>query len=181
MKASALAPVMNRAKYRDEWLTPPEILRPLGRFDLDPCASVVRPWPTADKHFTVRDNGLALPWFGRVWLNPPYGADAEMWLRKLAEHGNGVALIFARTETKTWFDLVWGKASVLLFLHKRVRFCDPTGRPGTQPCAPSVLVAYGGGNAESLAQSGIPGALVNGWRAQGISQSAGLLLSAVEG
>lgn len=38
----------------DEWLTPPEILRALGAFDLDPCAPVVRPWETAAKHYTVR-------------------------------------------------------------------------------------------------------------------------------
>lgn len=31
----------------DEWLTPPEILRALGEFDLDPCAPVVRLWETA--------------------------------------------------------------------------------------------------------------------------------------
>lgn len=46
----------------DEWLTPPEILRALGEFDLDPCAPVVRPWETAARHYTVADDGLALPW-----------------------------------------------------------------------------------------------------------------------
>ena len=51
----------------DEWLTPPEILRALGAFDLDPCAPVVRPWETAAHHYTAQDDGLALPWFGRVW------------------------------------------------------------------------------------------------------------------
>jgi len=172
---------MNRVKYRDEWLTPPEILRPLGPFDLDPCAPVKRPWDTASQHYTVKDNGLALPWSGRVWLNPPYGADAETWLRKLADHGDGIALIFARTETRTWFDLVWGRASAMLFLRKRVRFCDASGKPGTQPCASSVLVAYGGGNAACLAACGLRGALVTGWGVQGISQSAGLLLAAGEG
>lgn len=55
----------------DEWLTPPEILRALGEFDLDPCAPVVRPWETAARHYTVQDDGLALPWEGRVWCNPP--------------------------------------------------------------------------------------------------------------
>ena len=43
---------------KDEWLTPPEILRALGPFDLDPCAPADRPWPTAALHYTVRDNGL---------------------------------------------------------------------------------------------------------------------------
>lgn len=55
----------------DEWLTPPALLRALGQFDLDPCSPVVRPWDTAAQHYTVQDDGLSLPWAGRVWLNPP--------------------------------------------------------------------------------------------------------------
>lgn len=51
---------------KDEWLTPPEIIRALGSFDLDPCAPVKRPWEMAANHFTVLDNGLNKPWQGRV-------------------------------------------------------------------------------------------------------------------
>lgn len=58
---------------KDEWLTPPEIIKALGQFDLDPCAPVVRPWDTAERHYSIKDNGLMLPWSGRVWCNPPYG------------------------------------------------------------------------------------------------------------
>ena len=50
----------------DEWLTPPEIVRACGQFDLDPCAPIVRPWDTAARHFTVEDDGLAQSWDGRV-------------------------------------------------------------------------------------------------------------------
>ena len=89
----------------DEWLTPPHILQALGEFDLDPCAPIVRPWETAKNHFTINDDGLKQKWFGRVWCNPPYGLEAAIWLNKLAEHGNGIALIFARTETKMFFDI----------------------------------------------------------------------------
>ena len=56
----------------DEWLTPLHLLRPLGTFDLDPCAPIVRPWDTARHHYTKEDDGLKKEWFGRVWLNPPY-------------------------------------------------------------------------------------------------------------
>ncbi len=48
----------------DEWLTPQWILEPLGVFDLDPCASVVRPWATAKQHLTVEDDGLKANWGG---------------------------------------------------------------------------------------------------------------------
>lgn len=46
----------------DEWLTPPEILRVLGPFDLDPAAPVVRPWDMAVRHYTKLDDGMAQPW-----------------------------------------------------------------------------------------------------------------------
>ena len=87
----------------DEWLTPPEILKAIGEFDLDPCSPINRPWNTAKKHYTVEDNGLIQEWIGRVFLNPPYGPETGKWLQKLAEHGNGIALIFARTETDMFF------------------------------------------------------------------------------
>jgi hypothetical protein len=106
----------------DEWLTPPEILEALGPFDLDPCAPVNRPWPMASRHYTIQDDGLMKPWEGRVWLNPPYGLQAERWLRRLAEHGNGIALIFARTETEAFFSQVWERATGLLFIRGRLTF-----------------------------------------------------------
>ena len=79
---------------KDEWLTPPDLLRQLGEFDLDPCAPVTRPWDMAAEHFTMLDDGLKRPWHGRVWLNPPYGKHAAAWLDRLADHGRGTALIF---------------------------------------------------------------------------------------
>jgi len=106
----------------DEWLTPPNILKSLGNFDLDPCAPIIRPWETAKNHFTVKDDGLNQVWEGRVWCNPPYGLTASKWLSKLADHGNGIALIFARTETRMFFDHVWNKADALLFIEGRLFF-----------------------------------------------------------
>ena len=111
----------------DEWLTPPSILKRLGEFDLDPCSPVDRPWNTANKHYTKIDNGLIQEWNGRVWLNPPYGLVAAAWLDKMANHNNGIALIFARTETKMFFEFIWDKADALLFLEGRLFFYDVNG------------------------------------------------------
>lgn len=55
----------------DEWLTPPEIIKDLGPFDLDPCAPIVRPWDTAKRHFTVNDNGLLQQWGGGICMAQP--------------------------------------------------------------------------------------------------------------
>jgi hypothetical protein len=140
----------------DEWLTPPRLLYRLGEFDLDPCAPVNRPWPTAKHHFTVKDDGLSRKWFGRVWLNPPFGREAAKWLEKMAEHGNGIALVAARTETRMFFNSVWGKANTVCFVKGRPHFHYVTGRRAAfNSGAPICLIAYGLENACYLWNSGL--------------------------
>lgn len=148
----------------DEWLTPPHIVEALGVFDLDPCSPINRPWDTALRHLTIEDDGLRQPWEGRVWLNPPYGKEAAKWLEKLADHGNGIALVFARTETRTFVEQIWKRADALLFLAGRVKFHRVDGSVGKQNSgAPSVLAAYGGQNVSSLANCNLPGAFTTMW------------------
>lgn len=152
------------AMLKDEWLTPPEIIKALGAFDLDPCAPADerRPWDMAANHYSAEKNGLSLPWHGRVWCNPPYGLEAARWLEKLAAHGNGIALIFARTETAMFFDHVWEKADALLFIRGRLHFHHVDGRrAAANSGAPSVLVAYGQNNVQALRTSGIAGIVVD--------------------
>lgn len=151
----------------DEWLTPPHILAALGSFDLDPCAPVVRPWPTAATHYTIESNGLAQPWSGRVWLNPPYGKEAEKWLSRMAQHGDGVALLFARTETRMFFEYIWPVADATLFLEGRLHFHHVDGRRAeANSGGPSVLIAYGARNMVALMNSGLPGKYVDLQRAR---------------
>ena len=157
-----------RKTRTDEWLTPPAVLAALGEFDLDPCAPIARPWPTARHHYTIIENGLIQRWFGRVWLNPPYLRHViGRWLARMAEHRRGIALIFARTETAAFHRYVWPEASALLFLRGRLDFCTVDGQVGRRPDgsdansgAPSVLCAYGHRDAEVLAFCGLDGAFV---------------------
>lgn len=143
---------------KDEWLTPPEILHALGPFDLDPCSPIERPWDTAAAHYTILDDGLSKSWVGRVWLNPPYGLEADRWLARLAMHGTGTALIFARTEPRMFFDRVWNAATSVLFLEGRLHFHHVDGsRAKANAGAPSVLIAYGEADDAALIASGIGG------------------------
>ncbi len=140
----------------DEWLTPPEILQALGSFDLDPCAPIARPWEMAANHYTKQDDGLALPWFGRVWCNPPFGCEAMKWMQKIRDHGNGVALIPARTETKMFYETVWGVADGVLFLKRRPHFHYVDGRRAAfNSGSPIALVAYGRDNLDAIYNSGL--------------------------
>lgn len=139
------------ANNKEEWLTPPDLVKALGHFDLDPCSAVNMPWKIADKEYTIEDDGLTKEWFGRVWLNPPYGNKTGLWLKRLKEHGNGLALIFARTDTRMFFDYVWDYADAILFLKGRIAFYNVDGTKGAYSGgAPSIILAYGEGNVESL-------------------------------
>jgi hypothetical protein len=144
----------------DVWLTPPPILAALGDFDLDPCSSLNRPWDTAKHHYTIEDDGLKQEWFGRVWCNPPYGPGMAPFLKKMVAHKNGIVLIFARTETKAFFEYVWAEADAIMFLKGRLKFHFPDGRQGGTAGSPSVLIAYGQNNVEALENSGLEGKIV---------------------
>lgn len=156
----------------DEWITPKWIIDALGPFDLDPCAAQTMPWQTASACFTELDNGLRKEWRGFVWMNPPYGTAARTWLARLAGHGNGIALVFARTETGSFFSSVWPKASALLFLSGRLHFCRRDGTVPTSrgksgsggPSGASVLIAYGDTARDRLNRIASRGALVTEWR-----------------
>lgn len=125
------------------WLTPRWILDALGEFDLDPCCPPEMPWRTAKRMIHQPEDGLNAEWSGRVWLNPPYGRGIDKWMKKMAEHNNGVALVFARTDAKWFRDYVFDAATTIFFLARRVRFCTPDGVEGGSPAASSVLVSYG--------------------------------------
>lgn len=149
------------------WLTPPAIIEALGgadSFDLDPCAPTRSPIRTARRVYSrpLSGDGLALPWTGRIWLNPPYTAgEIGQWLGRLADHGRGSALVFARTETAAFHRTVWERAHGVLFLEGRLHFHDAQGRRAEANAgAPSVLCAYGADDLERLAFSGLKGALV---------------------
>lgn len=145
-------------------ITPKFIIDALGgyqAFDLDPCQSPTQPWLCARSGIVQPNDGLAAPWHGRVWCNPPYSVHASQWLAKMARHGRGTALVFARTETEMFFNHVWGVASAVLFIAGRLHFHYPDGRRAeSNSGGPSCLIAYGEDDACWLASSGIAGALV---------------------
>jgi hypothetical protein len=123
--------------YSDEWYTPERITRALGVFDLDPCAG---PKSHAKRNVRRPACGLSIPWYGRVWLNPPY-SNIHEWLSRFVVHGNGIALVNARTET-IWFQRLASADDALLWLKGRVLFDKPDGTTGN-PCVGSVLVSIG--------------------------------------
>ena len=156
------------SSVHEAWETPVWLLERLyavfGTFDLDPCSAThdrrtarVR----AKVYFTQADDGLSVPWHGRVFVNPPYGRALRFWTRKArteVELGNAevvVCLVPARTDTGWWHEDVAGKATVF-FLRGRLSFGD-----GTQPAPfPSALLVWGAQD-QSLAE--LRAALPEAW------------------
>jgi len=141
----------------NEWWTPRHVFDALGlEFDLDPCAPPGGvPWLPAKHHYSIEDDGLSKPWFGRVWLNPPYGREAGAWMIHLAQHGHGIGLVFSRTDV-AWWHLTVPDATAVCFVRGRLTFVPGSGQsaPGNSG-GPSALVAYGDDCAEAVARSGL--------------------------
>lgn len=140
-----------------EWYTPPIIFESIGlEFDLDPCSpGAGKSFVPTKKHYTITDDGLTSPWEGTAFVNPPYGSETAKWMRRLADHGDGIALVFARTDVK-WFQDVAASADLICFVSGRIRFFkgnieDQGGTPG----AGSMLIAWGEKSAAALRQSGL--------------------------
>jgi len=134
----------------ETWETPKELLEPLysvlGAFDLDPCSptSNSRTAPVRAKvHYTQDDNGLSLPWFGTVFMNPPYGRSLSRWTAKAeVEQGNTevvVGLLPARPDTCYWHRDIARSASGF-FLKGRLKF----GNTEQVAPFPSCVVIWGG-------------------------------------
>ena len=145
----------------DEYYTPIEFVKALGDFDLDPCVPINMKNKTASVMYNKEDDGLKQDWFGRVWLNPPYSAALiAPFMKKMAEHGNGIALILPKFGTKLFRDWVYPYADGIFVLRHRIKFFNEDWVQQKSPIASSILVAYGKDNIEAINNSGIEGVML---------------------
>ena len=125
-----------------EWFTPSEYVeaarRVLGDIDLDPASNdqaqqVIK----AEKYFTPETDGLTHKWNGRVFLNPPYGQpEVAQFIKKLLDEINCgrviAAILLTNDNTDTdWFQASAQKAAAVCFVHTRIKFWKPDGRPSS--------------------------------------------------
>lgn len=138
-----------------EWYTPAWVFERLGvTFNVDPASPHdMETAVPANIKYTVFDDGLNQPWFGRVWLNPPYGKTTGLWMKRMIEHRNGIALVFSRTDAQ-WFQKAMISASAILFVRGRIEFIpglenqNKVSRCG----AGTAIFAFGEDNADALAR-----------------------------
>lgn len=78
-------------------------------------------------------------------------------MERLAHHGNGIALLYNRCDSKLFQDTIFVYASGIRFLRGRIKFFKPNGIRGGSPGCGSVLVSFGEENARILDNCAIPG------------------------
>lgn len=138
----------------NEWYTPPNIIEAarlaMGSIDLDPASSeIANRTVRAGKFYTAADDGLAQPWHGNVWLNPPYSRPLiDQYAARLAasfrdkQINQACALVNNATETN-WFLEMGLYASALCLLARRVKFIDVHGNATGAPLQGQVIIYLG--------------------------------------
>jgi DNA N-6-adenine-methyltransferase Dam len=132
------------AGQSDDWYTPAYIFDALGcTFDLD-VASPENCAPNVPCRDWLFHDSLNEPWFGFVWMNPPFGGRNALapWLDKFFAHGNGIALTPDRTSAP-WWQEANQKADAVLFIAGKVKFEKPNGSIGKSPSNGTTLFAAG--------------------------------------
>lgn len=130
-------PVHGHDGAGDTWLTPRPVARAIGAVlgpFLDPCGhprSPVTQLAAKDYRLTRGEDGLALPWSGPVFVNPPYSC-VRPWLRRCVTHtddGNpAIALVPMRPETGAWWSHVWRAHARVILPRGRIRFLGADGQ-----------------------------------------------------
>ena len=131
----------------DDYWTPTYLFDLMGvQFDLDvACPPGGAPWVPADAYYDQETDGLRSPWWGRVWMNPPY-SQATPWVHKFLEHGNGIALL--PTAKSRWYNVLWDSQAALVPLPSSFRFAQGT------IFLPTVLAALGDDNVQAITRVG---------------------------
>lgn len=113
----------------DDYYTPASVFQQMGiEFDLDVASPPGGlPWIPAKQFYTMADDGLAQPWTGRVWMNPPY-SNPTPWVSKFVTHRHGVCLV-PHTRSK-WHLELWNNADALahpgrFYFHARREIFQP--------------------------------------------------------
>ncbi len=133
-----------------EWYTPPAIIERarcvLGAIDLDPASNdFAQQWIQAATYYTAM-TPLQAPWYGRVWLNPPFD-DTPTWVARLtAAYGCGdvtAALLLVNSAPGyTWWEALWRDRPVCM-VRERLRFVRPDGTTAGQAKKGQTIAYFG--------------------------------------
>ena len=137
----------------DDHYTPRWVFETLElQFDLDVSAPPGGiPWIPAKNYYTQADDGLASPWIGKVWMNPPYSRVSQ-WIDRFVDHGDGIGLI-SLFKSK-WLEKAWTTVDGIVPLPSSIKFDRPDSLPAKSINFPSFLIAMGSKNVKALNRFG---------------------------
>lgn len=138
----------------NEWYTPKEYVDAarlvLGGIDLDPAScAIANKAIQAGRYYTKESNGLTQPWYGRIWLNPPYAAGlVAQFADKLSHHVQEgdveAAIVLVNNATETvWFNTLAGMAAAAVFPKRRIQFIMPDGGKKGSPIQGQTFLYIG--------------------------------------
>lgn len=145
---------VSRATGVPEWYTPSEYIEAarsvMGGIDLDPASSeVAQRTVKAQRFLSIADDGLAVSWSGRVFLNPPYSTElVAAFSGKLCAHIAGgevsQAILLTNNATETqWYQAAIMHATALCLPAGRIKFNDETGSPKLSPLQGQSFMYFG--------------------------------------
>jgi phage N-6-adenine-methyltransferase len=137
------------------WFSPYEYVEVarnvMGGIDLDPASEE---WANeniikAEEYYDAEIDGLSKEWEGRIWLNPPHGAEAKppvrAWIQKaIEEYVEGrlkeACILVPAATAQQWFAPLWDFP--MCFIKHRVSFISHKTHEiaGNQAPTPYVLV-----------------------------------------
>ncbi len=140
-RKSSKSPKSSTRQKVPAWYTPPELIclvrLVMGEIDLDPASNnIAQQWIQAT-NYTPAIDGLAEPWFGRVWLHPPTCGKTAKWINKLlAEYESGrvteAVLLVTPSAGSKWFQKLT-RLFPVCFPDERISFLDAQGKPQPRP------------------------------------------------
>jgi phage N-6-adenine-methyltransferase len=152
LNQQALFPMPQESNSSDDYYTPKWLFDALGiEFDLDVACPAEGPIYTPCKaYYTQETNGLASPWRGNVYMNPPY-SNPSLWVHKFIEHEHGIALLpFAKSK---WCQSLWNSAASMVYV-RAITFERSDMNVISQAPFSLGLWAFGEKNVEALAKIG---------------------------
>lgn len=101
--------------------------------------------------------GIPDKFFDLAIVDPQYGIDI-MHKGGMPKHLGFI--LFNRCDSNKFQDIIFTKATGMMFLRNRIKFFRPDGTRGDSPGCGSVLIAFGRENAEILRNCSLQGKYV---------------------
>lgn len=119
------------------WSTPQWLFDALNRefhFTLDVCANSEN--AKCESFFSPGVDGLAMPWTGRCWMNPPYNREMKLWVEKAWKESLAgatvVSLLPVRSDCDWWHD--FALKGEIRFIRGRLSFGKSLNRAPFASC-----------------------------------------------